>query len=69
MALPASRGHRIKDHFRFLIFDKNIFEKEDRLSKETDVINLFKNNNMFILNSKSKQPYHCTIKSLCFNKL
>ena len=65
----ALRGHRIKDHFRFLIFDKNIFEKEDRLSKETDVINLFKNNNMFILNSKSKQPYHCTKKSLCFNKL
>ena len=63
----ALKGHDPNKHFRFLIFDTNKNEKEIRLSVETDVISIFKMNNMNILNSKSKQPSPYTVKSLCFS--
>ena len=62
----ALKGHNSKDHFRILIFDTNIENKIERLSVETDLINILKNNEMNLINGKNKQPLHRNIKSLSF---
>ncbi len=58
------KGHDKINHFRFVIFDKNISEKELRLSVETDLMNLILNFGK-ILNKKV--PNFKFIKKLCFS--
>ena len=52
------RNHNYKNHLQFYIFKKDVLNLEDRLSIETDIIHLIKENNPPIINqiipSKSK---------------
>jgi hypothetical protein len=59
-------GHDINIHFRFFIFEKDLINSEIRKSIETDLINIFKNLNITILNDPLKQPKINNIKYLTF---
>ncbi len=52
-----NRGHNILEHFKFIIFENNVIDKKIRRSIECDLINLFKNCKIDILNNITKQHY------------
>jgi hypothetical protein len=51
-----NRGHNTLEHFKFIIFENNVIDKKIRRSIECDLINLFKNCKIDILNNITKQP-------------
>jgi len=49
-------GHNYLEHFKYLIFENNVNNKIIRRSIETDLINIFNNCNIKIINNIKKQP-------------
>ena len=60
--------HNLDDHFKFYVFDSNVINDECRFSIETDLINIFKELNLNILNDVNKQPSVYNTKYLTFLK-
>ncbi len=58
------RNHRIQRDFNFSIFDRDIFEKKDRLDCETDVRHIIE---MFRPVLNIKKPNHLYINKLCYS--
>ena len=51
-----STGHNYLEHFKYLIFENNVNNKIIRRSIETDLMNIFNNCNIKIINNIKKQP-------------
>ena len=58
------KNHNYKNNLQFYVFKKNLINLEDRLSVETDLIHLIKENNPPIINLKI--PSKSNIRSLSF---
>lgn len=61
----AEPGHILENHFRFLIYKKDIVDDTTRKSVECDLINLFINLNEKLINKLI--PSYTNIKKLCFD--
>ena len=54
-----SKKHCIEKHFKFFIFESNLINDEIRKSIETDIINIFENCNLKIINLKKPNIFTC----------
>ena len=53
-------GHSIEKHFKFFIYEDNVHNSIIRKSIETDLINIFLNCKLNIINKKIPSIYKCS---------